>query len=115
MPGAAYVSPAPGVRMCVCVGRSGMRKPRSAGWRAPRVLEYRSPDRCLSLQVASVFVLQPRDQVSAQISPGLAAQSHVALPGPAHTLVRKQMDTMAPTRPAELQESTSPADLQEPT
>ncbi len=40
----------------------------------------------------------------------------MALPGPAHTsLVRKQMDTMAPTRPTELQESTSPADLQEPT
>src|SRR5215831_15323722 len=39
----------------------------------------------------------------------------MALPGPARTsLVRKQMDTMAPTRPTELQESTSPADLQEP-
>jgi anti-sigma regulatory factor (Ser/Thr protein kinase) len=31
------------------------------------------------------------------------------------SLVRKQMDTMAPTRPTELHESTSPADLQEPT
>src|SRR5262250_332202 len=40
----------------------------------------------------------------------------MAIPGPAHTsLVRKQMDTMAPTRPTELQETTSPADLQEPT
>src|SRR5215510_1812759 len=40
----------------------------------------------------------------------------MASPGPAHTsLVRKQMDTMAPTRPTELHESTSPADLPEPT
>jgi hypothetical protein len=47
---------------------------------------------------------------------GLAAQGDMALPGPAHTsLVRKQMDTMAPTRPTELHESTSPADLPEPT
>jgi len=91
----------PGIRRLTGTGEGG--------------LEYRSPDRCLSLQVASVFVLQPRGQVSAQISPGLAAQSDMALPGPAHTLVRKQMDTMAPTRLAELQESTSPADLQEPT
>ena len=99
--------------MCTCVGRSGACTPRiHRACRCRRGLEYRSPDRCLSLQVASVFVLQPRDQVSTQISPGLAAQSDMALPGPAHTsLVRKQMDTMAPTRPTELQESTSPAKL----
>src|SRR5215831_6553436 len=36
-------------------------------------------------------------------------QGDMAPPGSADTsLVRKQMDTMAPTRPTELQESTSP-------
>jgi len=49
-----------------------------------------------------------------RISPGLAAL-WCDRPGPAHTsLVRKQMDTMAPTRPTELQDPTSPADLQKP-
>ena len=57
--------------MCACVSGSGAQSlgiRRLAGY--PRGLEYRSPDGCLSLQVASVFVLQLRDQVTAQISPG---------------------------------------------
>src|SRR5215831_13215694 len=75
-------------------------------------LKYPSPDRCLSPQLASAFVLQARDQMSAGCDlprAGWAGWQDAPF-GPARTrLVRKQMDTMAPTRPTTLHAPTGPA------
>ena len=44
--------------------RRARRVRQGAGMPAARHLKYPSPDRCLSLQLAPAFVLQPRDQLS---------------------------------------------------
>ena len=55
--------------MLLCAGPVPAQTPAQLMHRLPacppqRHLKYPSPDRCLSLQLASAFVLQPRDQVS---------------------------------------------------
>ena len=98
--------------MCACVGRSGLhpRDPSACGY--PRTLNIGHLTDVSQCKLHQYLCCNHEIKCQHWPRPGLAAQSDMALPGPAHTLVRKQMDTMAPTHPAELQESTSPAKLQ---